>query len=192
MIDLLKKELQNANQKHRNELKRADEYKKKCKVSTDQLSDTRRKLDQALAKSKSTSLKFKKEIAHWKQRSMLAIRRSSTQNYLNMRIPDADTVDDCESDKDSLLGSDWNLSDRSDDSKSDRCDLQAENARLKQDIENLRLRIQILEMKSCEQWYDWVNSASNVKQAQKFHLLPNHRQVYYHSRRLPAQEIPGT
>ena len=33
------------------------------------------------------------------------------------------------------------------------CDLEAKNARLKQEVKDLKYRTEILEAKSCEQWY---------------------------------------
>ena len=158
----LKNELQAANEKYQ---KQAAKYKQNYKDATAKASDIQCKLDRKLAKASKIIRQLKRDSARYKRQIMLAIWRCSAHNKPSAKVSDLNSVHNFNSDDG--FGHDlpptgpFRMTGRR---PSDRmpapCDLEAENAQVKNYIEKLRLRIDVLEVRSCEKWYCRVDDFS--------------------------------
>ena len=154
----LKNQLQAAKEKNQIELQRAAYYKQKCIESTAQAKGIRRKLGWTLAKTSKIIRQLKRDLARCKRQAMLAVWQCTARNSPGARAPDLDTVYSSSSDDDfghdsPPIGPLGMTGCRPRDSTPAPCGLQTENARLNNVIDNLKLRIENLEMRSCEKWY---------------------------------------
>ena len=154
----LKNELQAANEKHQKQLQETAKYNQMYRDATAQADDIQRKLDRTLAETTKIIRQLKRDSARCKRQAMLAVWQCTARNSPGTRAPDLDSVHSSSSDDDfgrdspptGLLGM---TGCRPADSTPAPCGLQTENARLNTIIDNLKLRIENLEMRNCSQWY---------------------------------------